>query len=724
MAELHVGKWLRRCAMLAAHGRLPIAKNRRTAARRSRFEPLESRWVFAAPTLADLPNVTLLSGAQLQIALDGADSDGDALTYSFESTNAAVTTYQNANNRSLKISVTHASSGASDPAFAGDMVFELFDDLAPRTAGRIAQLASSGFYNGIIFHRIINNFMIQGGDPLGTGTGGSGVKFDDEFNPLLQHTGAGVLSMAKSNDDTNDSQFFVTETPQRGLDFNHSIFGHLTEGESIRQLASNVVTGASDKPVSPVTMTSVTVFQDTQNRVLTLSAPNGTTGGADVTVTVSDGNGGQVQKTFHVTILADTNNNTPFLLDIPPIQITQAVTGQPNTVNFQLNAVDVEGNPIVYLFNEPSDPTMDADINLNTGAGTLTTSSPNAVGVKSIFVGVASNQNGPYDTQAVPIFINPTAPTGVTLLATSDTGGSNADHITRLDNSGPANTLQFQVTGVVSGRLVQLFDGDTLIGQATASGTSVTVTTNGTAALSSGVHSITAKQVLTNQAVNVGNDKRTVDLASPISAGHSITIAADDWTNPTEPLDVNANGDIVPLDALLIINELNENGSSQLGPGPASSTMYMDTDGDGFVKPLDALLVINHLNEVSGTTQAQSVPSTPAKAEASVTPPTPANVSTAAPLSDDAPHITETGIALAQPRLATSVFESAMVRELAASPTSLATSVSRSAAADVLQAAAISTVRVSELSDLVPSRIDAEIDDELLDLLVGPTVSL
>ena len=158
------------------------------------------------------------------------------------------------------------------------MTFELFEDRAPLTTARIIQLAQSGFYDGIIFHRVINNFMIQGGDPTGTGTSGSGTEFDDEFTPLLQHTSPGILSMAKSGDDTNDSQFFVTEVATRHLDFNHSVFGRLTTGEALREAISNVPKGGNDKPTAAVTITSATVFLDTQNRVLSLSAPIGTTG--------------------------------------------------------------------------------------------------------------------------------------------------------------------------------------------------------------------------------------------------------------------------------------------------------------------------------------------------------------------------------------------------------------------------------------------------------------
>ena len=134
-------------------------------------------------------------------------------------------------NRSLRIRVANF----------GVMVFELFDGRARRATNRIVTLGTSGFYNGVIFHRVINDFVLQGGDPTGTGTGGSTLgSFNDKFHVDLQHNRTGLLSMAKSSDDTNDSQFFITEGPQRHLDFNHSIFGILVEGEAVRQTISNV----------------------------------------------------------------------------------------------------------------------------------------------------------------------------------------------------------------------------------------------------------------------------------------------------------------------------------------------------------------------------------------------------------------------------------------------------------------------------------------------------
>jgi len=112
----------------------------------------------------------------------------------------------------------------------GMMVFELFADTAPKTVNSFVFLAREGFYNGVIFHRVIPNFMVQGGDPTGTGRGGPGYKFADEFHPSLKHDKQGVLSMANAGPGTNGSQFFITHLPTPHLNNKHSVFGQIIEG--------------------------------------------------------------------------------------------------------------------------------------------------------------------------------------------------------------------------------------------------------------------------------------------------------------------------------------------------------------------------------------------------------------------------------------------------------------------------------------------------------------
>jgi cyclophilin family peptidyl-prolyl cis-trans isomerase len=115
----------------------------------------------------------------------------------------------------------------------GEMVIELFADKAPKTVNNFVFLSRQGFYDGVIFHRVIANFMAQGGDPTGTGTGGPGYKFADEFDSSLRHDKPGVLSMANAGPNTNGSQFFITHLPTPWLDDKHSVFGQVSEGMDV-----------------------------------------------------------------------------------------------------------------------------------------------------------------------------------------------------------------------------------------------------------------------------------------------------------------------------------------------------------------------------------------------------------------------------------------------------------------------------------------------------------
>jgi cyclophilin family peptidyl-prolyl cis-trans isomerase len=112
----------------------------------------------------------------------------------------------------------------------GEMVFELYADRTPNTVNNFVFLAREGFYDDTIFHRVIKDFMAQGGDPTGTGRGGPGYRFRDEFHHSLRHNGPGVLSMANAGPNTNGSQFFITHVPTPWLDNKHSVFGQLVKG--------------------------------------------------------------------------------------------------------------------------------------------------------------------------------------------------------------------------------------------------------------------------------------------------------------------------------------------------------------------------------------------------------------------------------------------------------------------------------------------------------------
>ena len=133
----------------------------------------------------------------------------------------------------------------------GDVKIELFDDVAPKHVERIKKLANDGFYNGLTFHRVIPDFMIQTGCPQGTGTGGPGYQFEDEFHEELRHNSPGILSMANAGPNTNGSQFFITHVPTPHLDNAHSVFGKVVEGQdvvdSIEQGDTMLIVSVSDE---------------------------------------------------------------------------------------------------------------------------------------------------------------------------------------------------------------------------------------------------------------------------------------------------------------------------------------------------------------------------------------------------------------------------------------------------------------------------------------------
>ncbi|MFZ0891188.1 MAG: peptidylprolyl isomerase [Thermoplasmata archaeon] len=141
----------------------------------------------------------------------------------------------------------------------GEIQAEIFEDKAPKTAENFLTLVRKGFYNGVLFHRVIPGFMIQGGDPRGDGTGGPGYTIPDEFHPSLRHSSAGMLSMANAGPNTGGSQFFITLAPTSWLDGKHAIFGRVTKGQEIVEQIAAVPRDKSDRPKTPVKILSVTM---------------------------------------------------------------------------------------------------------------------------------------------------------------------------------------------------------------------------------------------------------------------------------------------------------------------------------------------------------------------------------------------------------------------------------------------------------------------------------
>ncbi|MEZ6090285.1 MAG: peptidylprolyl isomerase [Pirellulaceae bacterium] len=267
------------------------------------------------PSFVPVGNQSVGLGSPLHVPINAYDPDGQPLTVTVTSSNPnllSASVIQN--NRSLRLKVHNY----------GDMVFELFEQRASRATSRIIELTEDGFYDGIFFHRILDDFVLQAGDPTGTGSGGSTLSdFDDQFHPDLQHNRTGILSYAKTSDDTNDSQFFITEGDSRHLDFNHTIFGLLTEGESVREAISEVPTDQQGRLTSAfvnafgqITIDEASIFTDTENSVIMLKPTGSGTGPVSVTITVTDSDGNQTSEVITVNVTADTqvnSNGKPFL---------------------------------------------------------------------------------------------------------------------------------------------------------------------------------------------------------------------------------------------------------------------------------------------------------------------------------------------------------------------------------------------------------------------------
>ncbi|EMI21703.1 peptidyl-prolyl cis-trans isomerase cyclophilin type [Rhodopirellula maiorica SM1] len=441
------------------------------------------------PSFATIGNKTVQIGAPLHVPVDAYDPDGGPLTVTVSVANPdLLEAVVLSGNRSIRI----------DMDGYGDMVFELFEDRAPTASGRVITLAGQNFYDGIEFHRVIDNFVLQGGDPTATGTGGSTLgDFDDDFHEELMHTGSGILSYAKAGDDTNDSQFFITEGPQRFLDFNHSVFGQLVEGEKVREAISEHATDSSDKPTSAVRITSVDVFDDTENAVVMLKAKGNATGTTNVTYTVTDAQGRTYSETTTVSVIADTSNSQPFLNDVTD----PAAVASGTNATLALSSVDVEGDAVTYFASSQNTAAATATVNPTTGVVTVTPAAgfvgtvPVLVGVRP-GTGVTGNSSSDMDTQLVTFTFGSgesvATPTGIDLSSSSDTGTSTTDNITN------AGTLSFVVSGVTSGATVELVNTatNTVVGVGAATGSTITITTNNIAALGDGTYNIAARQTV------------------------------------------------------------------------------------------------------------------------------------------------------------------------------------------------------------------------------------
>jgi cyclophilin family peptidyl-prolyl cis-trans isomerase len=506
-------------------------------------EQLEERCLLAAPVVDPIANVTVPAGKSVVVPVTATDTDGNPLTYTATSDNSAVTVEVHSGNPFLKISVAEQESDGTLKSL-GDMTFELFQDLTPQTVAAITKLVNGGFYDNLIFHRIIQGFVIQGGDPLGTGTGGPGFTFDDEFNSSLIYSGDGQLGLANAAKDDNGSQFFVTVGQQRALDFSNGIFGQLIRGRSVLTAVNSVATDSNNKPLKDIVITNAAIVPDTTDTVLIVKAATGSTAMAHITVTANDGKGGTNSQTFTAAAAADTTNDPPIL---GPIGDQTTPAGQ--AVTFSLTATDLENDPLTFSATLASDSTGHATVAVSGNAVTVT---PNAgfVGPLHLTVQVSdalATTNTKNDTQAITVNVTSTTQAATTTTVSPSPASSVfGQPVTWTATVTPSGTATGTPTGMVTFK-----EGNLLLGTATLNSSGVATftpsasPTSQVTVLTPGTHTITATysgdanfsvSTGTAAALTVSPASTSVAVAfSPTASvsGQSVTITAT--VTPTAP---------------------------------------------------------------------------------------------------------------------------------------------------------------------------------------------
>ena len=559
--------------------------------RRRAFESLENRWLLSGTaTVVDMPTSVGI-GAPVIFAVTTTDPTVAHSDYSVALKDSVTTQPSTAmtptvlnTSHILKMVVHGLTGGGSGTPFSGEMDFLLLDDYAPVNIQHISTLANANFYNNLTIHRIISSFMFQGGDPLGTGSGGSGTNgagtttpLSDELNPNIRFTSNGLLALANSGPDTNDCQFFVTDGSQRGLDYGYTIIGKMISGSGIQADIAGVQTVAGNagddqnntpsKPKFTVTIDSISVVADTKDALIMLQGSSATTNPVIVAVSVK----GSSQDPQNVNVITDTVS--PY--ERPAYIVSNQTLGNPlgQTFNTAMNTsitapISVQTDPSLPALSLANPTTTlpvpslsDSVDSSNTASITATVASNGQVTVQPAtgFVGVAGikvhlnyDSNWPYsrpDTQAFPVFIRPAAPT-IQFGAGITNGGT-----TTLDNSSAAKALTFTVGGLLSTQAttVNVYADPTLtnplgtlIGTASApvGSSSITVTTDpkyGT--LHPGSHTFIATQTSNYAATQIqfvptGGTASTTPVSLAVPAGTLSSERSSTALTATVPLQI------------------------------------------------------------------------------------------------------------------------------------------------------------------------------------------
>jgi cyclophilin family peptidyl-prolyl cis-trans isomerase len=485
MIEQLKAGWERRRTARRERGRV----SRRRFARELCFESLEGRQMMAV-TLGSIHDIQVPGGRSVLVPLTGVDDQGGTISYSFSAEPGVTLQLVSPNSKSLRLQVS--GTDENGVAFTGTLIMRLFEDLAPGTTARIEQLVTANYFNNKPIHRVLDGFVMQGGDPQGAT---SGQKLEDEFTTSLSFVSRGLLAMANSGRDSADSQFFVTAVTSKDtanpiplanmpqdLNFRYTIFGQLVSGfETFEKIMkTNVQSNGGQPPetslpTQPITITSATLIDDTQNAVLRITAPESSVD-EEITITVTATNAAQETstKTFEAAVVADTHVEPPFLGTV-----TDRTTTKGQAVSFQLSATDFSEGGVFYkigtgtnILGTPANVTVSID-----QASRTVTLTPAATftGTISLLAGVraagASELASNYDTEAFTLTVtedddptDPTAPTGLAVAASSNTGP--------FDGNGYVSTATPTLTmTAATGSTVQVKMGSTVIGTATETAT-------------------------------------------------------------------------------------------------------------------------------------------------------------------------------------------------------------------------------------------------------------
>ncbi len=368
---------------------------------------------LAGPVIDPLANLTLPAGNSYILPITAVSTNGRPLTYTITSSTNAIAVVMHTNNPFWQLTIAQTAATNAPGAYrtpyrgglvtvtnVGTLTFMLFPEYAPHTVNIFQGLTSSGFYNSnTIFHRVISNFIIQGGDPLTNGMGGLVFNYDDEYHPQATFSGTGQLALANSGKDTDGSQFFVTLGPQRFLDFGYPIFGQLVRGFNVLTNISNTTVDANSRPLADEIIQTTAYATNTSDTVVTLTATNisGVTG--KITVIADDGIGGRTTNTFNATTVTDIEANYNAFI-YPGNSVTNLVAPINTTITNFLTAVELTGKPLYWYGKFPDKQSLNAArnsglyfTNCNYRAGTYNVTNLN--GRMQLNIVPATNYVGP-----------------------------------------------------------------------------------------------------------------------------------------------------------------------------------------------------------------------------------------------------------------------------------------------------------------------------------------